>query len=182
MAIRAKLRPLLNEERIEQTHAFMQEFNVMREDHTKRLNKRKSMSKRVGQSFTVDSDAVQKRIERGTRNENLPSNRYLKVQKGPSKKNSGNDNGNKMKNLDGKSEVMGWTMISEEQDYANSDFEAIMIENQKQTSSKNLTKLKKGSDKSIVKIVQSTNSLVKGGSKKKQKSPKRDMKGSMTNV
>ena len=47
MAIRAKLRPLLNEERIEQTSVFMQEFGLMREDHTKKLNKRKSMSKRV---------------------------------------------------------------------------------------------------------------------------------------
>lgn len=58
MAIRAKLRPLLNDERIEQTSVFMQEFGVLREDHAKKLNKRKSMSKRVNQSFTVDTDAV----------------------------------------------------------------------------------------------------------------------------
>ena len=78
---------------------------MRRDDHAKRLNKRKSMSKRVNESFTVDTVTVQKRIEKGTRNENLPSNRYLKVQKMAQKK--------KARNAE-PSEVVGWTEISEE--------------------------------------------------------------------
>ena len=80
MAIRAKMRPLLNEERIEQTSQFMQHFSKKQEDYSRRLNKRKSFSKRITQSFTIDPEAVAKKAEKGTRFENLPSNRYLKME------------------------------------------------------------------------------------------------------
>ena len=51
MAIRAKLRPLLNEERIQQTDRLMKELEGSKISVAKVLNKRKSMSKRVVNSF-----------------------------------------------------------------------------------------------------------------------------------
>ena len=59
---------------------------------------------------------MQKRLERGTRAENLPASRYLKIQKMAQKKQS-------KKKMEESGEVIGWTEISEEQDHANSDFE-----------------------------------------------------------
>ena len=120
MAIRAKLRPLLNEERIEQTNQFMNEFNILQADYAKKQNKRKSFSKRITQSFAVDPAEVQRRFEKGTRAENLPGNR-AKAQKMTQKKQ-----GKKKKEESG--EVMGWTDIAEEPDHANSDFEAMVHE------------------------------------------------------
>ena len=76
------------------------------------------MSKKVSQSFSIDTSEVQKRIERGTQEINLPSNRYLKVAKMAEQK--------RKKKNDDPSEVLGWTQISEEQDFGNSDFEALI--------------------------------------------------------
>lgn len=129
MAIRAKLRPLLNEERVEQTTVFMEEQKKMREAQAKRLNRRKSMSKRVNQSFSVDTAAVQRKIERGSCAENLPSNRFMKVSAKPNANINNAQKKNKKKaRMEVPSDVVGWTQISEEQDFANSDFETMMFE------------------------------------------------------
>lgn len=54
----------------------------------------------------------------------MPSNRYLKVHKIAEKKKQ-------RKNADDPGEVIGWTEISEEQDFANSDFDnTFMFEDQ----------------------------------------------------
>jgi len=72
----------------------------------------------------VDPEEVQRKIMRGTGEDNLPSNRYLKIEKMAARKKL---KGKKTLNaVDSKEEVIGWTEISEEQDYGNSDFEAMM--------------------------------------------------------
>ena len=64
---------------------------------------------------------MQRKLEKGTRAENLPSSRYAKIQKSAQRKQG-------KKKTEESGEVMGWTEISEEQDHANSDFEAIVLE------------------------------------------------------
>ena len=64
---------------------------------------------------------MHRKIEKGTRAENLPGSRQFKIQKMSRKKQS-------KKKIDESGEVMGWAEISEEQDHANSDFEAMVLE------------------------------------------------------
>ena len=116
MAIRASLKPLLNSERIAEAETFMKNLSTTQENSTRRVNKRKSFSKRVTQSFKVNLQEVQESVNRLTRDENLPSNRIYR----PSHKK-----GKGMKK-DETHSVVGWTEISEEQDFANSDFEAMI--------------------------------------------------------
>ena len=64
---------------------------------------------------------MQRKFEKGSRAENLPGSRNLKLQKVAQKKQS-------KKKMEESGEVMGWAEISEEQDHANSDFEAMVLE------------------------------------------------------
>lgn len=65
----------------------------------------------------MDHDEVLESVNRGTREENLPSNRLFKPV-GTTQK------GRKLK--DETHSVVGWTEISEEQDFGNSDYEAMI--------------------------------------------------------
>ena len=72
------MKPMLNRERIEQTDKFMEDFKQNQERSTIQINRRKSFSKRVTESFTVDLSEVQESVNRLTRDENLPSNRAFR--------------------------------------------------------------------------------------------------------
>ena len=63
---------------------------------------------------------MQRRLEKGTRPENLPGSRRVKIHKTAKKQGR--------KKIEDPGEVMGWAEISEEQDHANSDFEAMVLE------------------------------------------------------
>ena len=86
IAIKAKLKPLLYEERVDKTSTLLENLSNFEEGYKKTINRRKSMSKRVTQSFTVDNEMVQRKVVGKTHEENLPSNRYLKAAKIEAKK------------------------------------------------------------------------------------------------
>ena len=64
------------------------------------------MSRKVIGSLKVDLNEVRARVEKSSREENLPSNKIVKVHKIEAKLKG------KMK--DTKSDIVGWTEISEE--------------------------------------------------------------------
>ena len=187
MMIRAKLRPLLNEERVEQTENMLSNYAKFTENHQKVLNRRKSLTKRVSESFTVNHDEVRQKINEKTKEQNLPSNRYLQggaqetlpvIKKKPKGRKNGK---NTLKPLIEPSDVVGWTEISEEQDFANSDFEA-MIDN------KSPQKLSKRNSKRGKKLQASQGYLGSANSLHIQSSHRsglgsiKENKGSITNV
>jgi len=69
------------------------------------------LTKKVIGSFKVDLNEVRARVKKSSREENLPSNKFVKAHKIETKLKG------KMK--DTKSDIVGWTEISEEQDFAS---------------------------------------------------------------
>lgn len=56
----------------------MKDFTASQQKSKRIVNKRKSFSKRITESFQVDHNEVQEMVNKGTREENLPSNRLFK--------------------------------------------------------------------------------------------------------
>ena len=129
-AIRAKLKPLTNQERIEQSEILIQDVAKQQKDFTKRLNSKKSFSNRVVKSFKVDATEVKNNIQEHTDTPNLPSNTYAKKDNRDSvvKKKKGTMKKKLSKSkLNESSELIGWQHTSKEVE-KNSDLETILIE------------------------------------------------------
>ena len=148
MAIRAKLKPLTNEERIQQSNTFLKNFSERQDKYANRVNRRRSLTKLVMNSFSVDANEVHKDVVKHTQIGNQtwwqaasagkPSPAGLEAAhqhqflKAPATQRKAKKVAAARKTAE-QSEIVGWQQISEEQN-ANSDFEAIALDSGPQDS------------------------------------------------